>query len=296
MRIDQILKEKEITISFEVFPPKTDDKYAAVEEAARQIAALRPDFMSVTYGAGGGTSKNTAGIAADLQNKYGTPVLAHLTCVSSTKKFVSDMIEVYHEKGIENIMALRGDIPKEGRSVFDYDHASQLIYDIKCRDENICIGGACYPEGHVECERPSEDLLHLKEKVDAGCDFLTTQMFFDNNTLYNFLYHLREKGIDVPVLPGIMPITNKKQVSRSVALSGATIPQRFRMMVDRFGDDPAKMAQAGVIYATEQIIDLISNGVTHIHVYSMNKPEIAAGIMNSLSAILGTDPAGEQSL
>ena len=294
MRIDQILKEKEITISFEVFPPKTDDKYAAVEEAARQIAALRPDFMSVTYGAGGGTSKNTAGIAADLQNKYGTPVLAHLTCVSSTKKFVSDMIEVYHEKGIENIMALRGDIPKEGRSVFDYDHASQLIYDIKCRDENICIGGACYPEGHVECERPSEDLLHLKEKVEAGCDFLTTQMFFDNNTLYNFLYRLREKGIEVPVLPGIMPITNKKQVSRSVALSGATIPQRFRMMVDRFGDDPAKMAQAGVIYATEQIIDLISNGVTHIHVYSMNKPEIAAGIMNSLSAILGSGNAEQK--
>lgn len=291
MRIDQILKEKETTISFEVFPPKTDDRYAAVEEAARQIAALRPDFMSVTYGAGGGTSKNTAGIAADLQNKYGTPVLAHLTCVSSTKEFVSDMIEVYHEKGIENIMALRGDIPKEGRSVFDYDHASQLIYDIKCRDENFCIGGACYPEGHVECERPSEDLLHLKEKVDAGCDFLTTQMFFDNNTLYNFLYRLREKGIEVPVLPGIMPITNKKQVSRSVALSGATIPQRFRMMVDRFGDDPAKMAQAGVIYATEQIIDLISNGVTHIHVYSMNKPEIAAGIMNSLSAILGSGNA-----
>lgn len=286
MKVRDILNEREVTISFEVFPPKTDDKYAAVEEAAAKIAALRPSFMSVTYGAGGGTSKNTAGIAADLQNKYGTPVLAHLTCVSSTKEHVREMIRVYKEKGIENIMALRGDIPKEGRSIFDYDHASQLIYDIKSQDPEICIGGACYPEGHVECERPSEDIQHLKEKVEAGCDFLTTQMFFDNNTLYNFLYRIREKGIDIPVLPGIMPITNAKQVSRSVALSGATIPQRFRMMVDRFGDNPEQMKQAGVIYATEQIIDLISNGVTHIHVYSMNKPEIAAGIMQSLSHIL----------
>lgn len=286
MKITQIFKEHEVTISLEVFPPKTDDKYAAVEEAARQIAALHPAFMSVTYGAGGGTSRHTASIAADLQNKYSTPVLAHLTCVSSTKEHVQDMIQVYRENGIQNIMALRGDIPKEGRTVFDYDHASQLIYDIKSADADFCVGAACYPEGHVECASPSEDIRHLKEKVDAGADFLTTQMFFDNNMLYNFLYRIREAGIQVPVLPGIMPITNKKQVARSVALSGSTIPPRFRMMVDRFGDDPAKMKQAGIIYATEQIVDLISNGVTHIHVYSMNKPDIAAGIMASLSAIL----------
>ena len=286
MKIIDILNQKDVTISFEVFPPKTDDKYAQVEEAARKIASLHPSFMSVTYGAGGGTSKNTAGIAADIQNKYGTPVLAHLTCVSSTRQHVHEMIDVYREKGIENIMALRGDIPKEGRTVYEYDHASQLIYDIKSAAPDLCIGGACYPEGHVECASPSEDILHLKEKVDAGTDFLTTQMFFDNNMLYNFLYRIREAGIQCPVLPGIMPITNKKQVARSVALSGSTIPQRFRMMVDRFGDDPAKMKQAGVIYATEQIIDLISNGVGHIHVYSMNKPEIAAGIMESLSEII----------
>ena len=286
MKIIDILNQKEVTISFEVFPPKTDDKYAAVEEAARKIAGLHPSFMSVTYGAGGGTSKNTAGIAADIQNKYNTPVLAHLTCVSSTKAHVREMIGIYREKGIENIMALRGDIPKEGRSVFDYNYASELIGDIKSEAPELCIGGACYPEGHVECPSPSEDIRHLKGKVDAGVDFLTTQMFFDNNMLYNFLYRIREAGIHVPVLPGIMPITNAKQVARSVALSGSTIPQRFRMMVDKFGDDPAKMKQAGVIYATEQIIDLISNGVGHIHVYSMNKPEIAAGIMASLSEII----------
>ena len=286
MRIIDLLSNKDVTLSFEVFPPKTDDGYAAVEKAAAEIAALKPDFMSVTYGAGGGTSKNTANIASDLQDKYGTTVLAHLTCVSSTKDHVKSMISVYKEKGIENIMALRGDIPKDGRTFFDYDHATELIYDIKSIDESFCIGGACYPEGHVECARQSEDIQHLKEKVDAGCDFLTTQMFFDNSTLYQFLYRIREKGIDVPVLPGIMPITNERQVARSVALSGSTIPQKMKVMVDRFADNPDRMKEAGIIYACDQIIDLISNGVSHIHVYSMNKPDIAAGIMKNLATII----------
>ena len=286
MKIIDILNNKDVTLSFEVFPPKTDDKYADVEKAAAEIAALKPDFMSVTYGAGGGTSKNTANISADLQDKYGVNVLAHLTCVSSTKEDVKSMISVYKEKGIENIMALRGDIPKEGRICYDYDHATQLISDIKSLDENICIGGACYPEGHVECARQSEDIIHLKEKVDAGCDFLTTQMFFDNSTLYQFLYRIREKGIEVSDLPGLMPITNARQVARSVSLSGSTIPQKMKIMVDRFADNPEKMKEAGIIYACDQIIDLISNGVSHIHVYSMNKPDIAAGIMRNLSTII----------
>ncbi|MBP3274013.1 MAG: methylenetetrahydrofolate reductase [NAD(P)H] [Butyrivibrio sp.] len=286
MKISDLFKEKEVTLSFEVFPPKTDAGFEAVEKAASDIAALSPDFMSVTYGAGGGTSKNTARIAGDLQAKYGVPVLAHLTCVSSTRDLVKSVVDEYKERGIENIMALRGDIPKEGRICFDYDHATELIYDIKSIDDSFCIGGACYPEGHVECARQSEDIAHLKEKVDAGCDFLTTQMFFDNSTLYQFLYRIREKGIEVPVLPGIMPITNAKQVSRSVALSGSTIPQKMKIMVDRFADDPEKMKEAGIIYASDQIIDLISNGVSHIHVYSMNKPDIAAGIMRNLATII----------
>ena len=285
MKIIDILNTKEVTLSFEVFPPKTEAGILTVEQATELIAALRPDFMSVTYGAGGGTSKHTTRIAADLQQKYGTNVLAHLTCVSSTKEMVRGMIQNYRENRIENIMALRGDIPAEGRTVFDYNHASELIYDIKSIDDSFCIGGACYPEGHVECERQSEDIMHLKEKVDAGCDFLTTQMFFDNATMYSFMYRIREAGIEVPIVAGIMPITNPGQVKRSVALSGATIPQRFRTMVDRFGDDPESMKQAGVVYAAEQIVDLIANGVTHIHVYSMNKPEIAAAIQSSLSAL-----------
>ena len=286
MKITDIFKNKEVTLSFEVFPPKTDAGFEAVEKAASEIAALSPDFMSVTYGAGGGTSKNTAKIAGDLQDRFSVPVLAHLTCVSSTKDLVKSVVNEYKERGIENIMALRGDIPKEGRISFDYDHATELIYDIKSIDDSFCIGGACYPEGHVECARQSEDIQHLKEKVDAGCDFLTTQMFFDNSTLYQFLYRISEKGIEVPVVPGIMPITNAKQVARSVALSGSTIPQKMKIMVDRFADEPDKMKETGIIYACDQIIDLISNGVSHIHVYSMNKPDIAEGIMNNLRSII----------
>ena len=286
MTVKQILKDNEVTVSFEVFPPKTDDKFASVEQASMEIASLKPHFMSVTYGAGGGTSANTAELATRIQDKYNTPVIAHLTCVSSTRETVAERIADYQKRGIKNIMALRGDIPKEGRLAFDYNYASELIRDIKELAPEICIGGACYPEGHIECSRQSDDIIHLKEKVDAGCDFLTTQMFFDNNTLYNFLYRIREAGITVPVIAGIMPITNARQVDRSIAMSGATIPQRFRTMVDRFGHDPAKMEQAGVIYATEQIIDLIANNVNHIHIYTMNKPHIAAGIMDSLSNII----------
>ena len=286
MTVKQILKDNEVTVSFEVFPPKTDDKFASVEQASMEIASLKPHFMSVTYGAGGGTSANTAELATRIQDKYNTPVIAHLTCVSSTRETVAERIADYQKRGIKNIMALRGDIPKEGRLAFDYNYASELIKDIKELAPEICIGGACYPEGHIECARQSDDIIHLKEKVDAGCDFLTTQMFFDNNTLYNFLYRIREAGITVPVIAGIMPITNARQVDRSIAMSGATIPQRFRTMVDRFGHDPAKMEQAGVIYATEQIIDLIANNVNHIHIYTMNKPHIAAGIMDSLSNII----------
>ncbi len=285
MRISELLKDDRITISFEVFPPKTSDKFDTVLDTARAIAGLHPDFMSVTYGAGGGTSAFTADIAADLQKTYDVPMLAHLTCVSSTKDYVAKTVESYKVKGIENIMALRGDIPKEGRIAEDYHHACELIYDLKEKGD-FCIGGACYPEGHVECEHKKDDIRYLKEKVDAGCDFLTSQMFFDNNIFYNFLYRAREAGILVPILPGIMPITAKKQLSRSVAMSGTNVPARFSAIVDRFGDDPVAMKQVGIVYATDQIIDLIANGVNHIHVYSMNKPDVAKGILDNLSAVL----------
>ena len=286
MYIREVLEKNEITLSFEVFPPKTRDSFDSVARVSKKIAELGPPFMSVTYGADGGASAYTAKLASEIQNKYGTLVLAHLTCVNADRKKLKDMMALYKSEGIRNIMALRGDLPETGRLHNDYPYASDLVKAIKEIDPDVCIGGACYPEGHVESKNPSEDILHLKEKVEAGCDFLTTQMFFDNNTMYNFMYRIREAGIQVPVLAGIMPITNERQVARSVKLSGATIPQRFRMMVDRFGSDPAKMKQAGIIYAAEQIIDLISNGIEHIHVYSMNKPEIVDGLMKSMSEII----------
>lgn len=285
MRIIDILNQKDVTLSFEVFPPKTDSGYSSVASATESIAALKPDFMSVTYGAGGGTSKNTLNIAANLREKYGTEVLPHLTCVSSDKEQIRQIAGILQSEGFENIMALRGDIPKDGSIGTDYHYASELIYDLK-QYGDFCIGAACYPEGHVESENKNEDIGHLKEKVDAGCDFLTTQMFFDNSILYNFLYRIRSIGIQIPVIAGIMPITNVKQVARTVQMSGTALPSRFLSIVDRFGNNPEAMQQAGIVYACEQIIDLIANDVAHIHVYTMNKPEVAEGIMRQLSHII----------
>ena len=287
MKIKDILLTDKPTISFEVFPPKQEAGLENVKAAAGAIAALQPSFMSVTYGAAGSTSKLTCEVASDIQNLHGVPVLPHLTCVASSKEHVDNMISRIRDSGIENIMALRGDIPQDGNVCHDYEHASDLIAYIKSVAPEICIGGACYPEGHIECAHKSDDINFLKLKVDAGCDFLTTQMFFDNNIFYNFLYRVKDKGINVPVLPGIMPITTAKQLSRSVALSGTNVPERFRAIVDKFGDDPEKMRQAGIIYASEQIIDLIANGVNHIHVYSMNKPDVAKDILKALGSIVG---------
>lgn len=285
MKIRDILGQNRPTLSFEVFPPKTEDNYETVEAAAREIAKLSPSFMSVTYGAGGGTSRYTVDIAAALNNEYHVPTLAHVTCVSSTREKVHHVLEELKARGIENVLALRGDIPKEGRLAHDYQYASELIGEIKqCGD--FCVGAACYPEGHVESASKTEDIAHLKEKVEAGCDFLTTQMFFDNNILYNYLYRIREQGITVPVVAGIMPVTNVKQIARIVGMSGTCLPPRFKAVLDRFGDRPAAMKQAGIAYATEQIIDLIANHVNAVHVYSMNKPDVAGKIRESLSEIL----------
>lgn len=286
MKIIDLLNEDKVTLSFEVFPPKTSSRYENVLKAAEKIASLNPNFMSVTYGAGGETSAHTVALAKDIHEKYGVEVMAHLTCVSSTREHVESMVEQFKENGIENIMALRGDIPSDGKVGEDYQYACQLIKELKAKGD-FCIGAACYPEGHVESPSIKEDIQHLKEKVEAGADFLTTQMFFDNNVFYNFLYKIKEAGIDVPVVAGIMPITNAKQVSRAVQMSGTSIiPYHFKMMVDAFGDNPEIMKQAGIIYASEQIIDLIANGVKHIHVYTMNKPDVAEGIMNNLSELL----------
>ena len=285
MKISSILDLDKVSLSLEVFPPKTSDKYESIAETAKKIAALKPDFMSVTYGAGGGTGTYTAVIASEIQNEYGVPVLAHLTCVSSTRSFVREMVERYRSLQIENILALRGDIPAGGRLSEDYRHAVDLIRDIKELGD-FCIGGACYPEGHIECAHKEDDIRHLKEKADAGLDFLTTQLFYDNSVFYNFLYRIREKGIRIPVIAGIMPVTKASQLARSAAMSGTDVPQRFRNIVDHYGDNPAAMKQAGIIYASEQIIDLVANGIRHIHIYTMNSPSVAAAIMDNLRDVL----------
>ena len=291
MKIIDLLTEDKLTVSFEVFPPKTETNFESVKTATEEIAKLKPAFMSVTYGAGGGTSKYTLDIAKDIKHNFDVPSLAHLTCVSSSRDTVKERIKEIKEAGITNIMALRGDIPKElenaDRTNWHYHYAVELIRDIKESGGNFCIGGACYPEVHPESKSSKEDIKYLKEKVDAGCDFLTTQMFFDNNILYNFLYKIREAGIDVPVMPGIMPITNAVQVDRAIKLSGSFMPTRFKTLVDKFGSNPNAMMQAGIAYATDQIIDLFANGIKNVHVYSMNKPEVARRIMENLKGIIG---------
>lgn len=293
MKLSDMLNSEKLSLSFEVFPPKNDSSFESVKNAVFEIAQLKPSFMSVTYGAGGGTSRYTLDIAKDIKESYGVPSLAHLTCVSSSRNTVYEQIRKIKESGIVNIMALRGDIPdsmkNDDRSLWDYNHAVELIRDIKEYSSDFCIGGACYPEMHPESNDRKTDILFLKEKVDAGCDFLTTQMFFDNNILYGFLYRIREAGITVPVVPGIMPITNGNQIRRAKMLSSSHIPQRFMAMVDKFGNNPDAMLQCGVAYATDQIIDLYANGITNVHVYSMNNPTVAKMICNNLSAVIGKD-------
>ena len=290
MKISELFAKKVPTLSFEVFPPKTSDTYESVKTAAEHIAALKPDFMSVTYGAGGGTSRYTLNIASDIETRYGVPTLAHLTCVSSSRDTVRDRIKNMIDRGIKNVMALRGDIPEsmanDDRTNWHYNHAVDLIRELKESDGDFCIGGACYPEVHPESVNQKEDIKHLKEKIDAGCEFLTTQMFFENNLFYNFMYKIREAGITVPIVAGIMPITNAKQVERAIKLSGSHMPQRFKALVDHFGTNPAAMKQAGIAYSTDQIIDLLANGINAVHVYSMNKPDVAAAIQNNISEII----------
>ena len=284
MKVKDIINLEKPSLSFEVFPPKTQDKFDTVSSAALEIAKLSPDFMSVTYGAGGSTAKYTTEIARSILETGVTP-LAHLTCVCSTKESILQKLNQFKENGIENILALRGDIPQGTQPEdWDFHYASELVSFIK-ENGDFCVGGACYPEKHVESESEKDDLYHLKHKVECGCDFLTTQMFFDNDLFYKYLLRVRNAGIAVPVIPGIMPVTNGKMIKRSCELSGAVLPDRFKRIVERFSDNPKAMEQAGIAYATEQIIDLFANGINAVHVYSMNKPHVAQKIKENLSEI-----------
>lgn len=285
MKITDIFKNQEITVSFELFPPKPDADFGNTEEVVKKLAELKPSFMSVTCGAGGTGSKGTMDVVKEVQHVNNIPALAHLVGISLSREEIINMINEFKANNIINIMALRGDYREgvaENEGAFKY--ASDLINELH-KHGDFVIGGGCYPEGHPEAPTMQKDIENLKIKIDAGCQFLTTQMFFDNNILYNFMYRLLRNGIDVPVVAGIMPVTNAKQIDRIFKLSGTPLPPRFKAIVDRFEHSPKAMRQAGIAYATEQIIDLIANGVNNIHVYVMNKPLLAKSIMTNLSEI-----------
>ncbi len=285
MKIIDIINQKKPSLSFEVFPPKTWDRFDSVLSAAMKIADLKPDFMSVTYGAGGSTARCTAEIGEAIL-KTGVTPLSHLTCVSADKESIGKELKNLRDRGIENILALRGDIP-EGvtKEELAFSYSSELVREIR-EFGGFCIGGACYPESHPESPNSQFDIEMLKIKVENGCQFLTTQMFFDNNILYNFIYRLYRAGVDVPIVAGIMPVTNAAQIQRICAISKNALPQRFIRIVDRYGDNPKALMQAGIAYATEQVIDLYANGINAVHIYSMNKPEVAKAIRDNLTEIV----------
>lgn len=287
MKLSGILKEKRITLSFEVFPPKADSAFGSVKKAAYSVAGLKPDYMSVTYGAGGSTSNNTLAIAEGIQKEYGVTTIAHLTCVGATKESIQKSLLDMKNAGVENILALRGDKPEwmDREPFTDYQYASDLIEDIR-KYGGFCIGGACYPEGHPDAADKNQDIENLKKKVDAGCEFLTTQMFFDNGIFYDFMDRAGRAGINIPVIPGIMPITRASQIENVIRLSGCRFPKSLKNITDRFADNKDALQQAGIIYASGQIIDLIANGIRNIHIYSMNNAEVVKEIRDNLSEII----------
>ncbi len=287
MKISEIVRNNEITLSCEMFPPKAGTALTEVKTVVEEISKLSPAYMSVTYGAGGGTRKTTVDVADEIQNVRGITALAHLTCVSCSREKAREVLSDLKNKGIENILALRGDAPIGMDPETDFAHASDLTKEIKAFGD-FCVGGACYPEGHPEAESLDADIENLKYKIDAGCEFLTTQMFFENHVLYAYLLKMLKAGINVPVFAGIMPVTSVKQIDRICSLSGTNVPERFKRIADRFAHDPEAMKQAGIAYATEQIIDLIANGVNNIHIYTMNKPDTARKIFENLSSIIKT--------
>ncbi|MGN0538598.1 MAG: methylenetetrahydrofolate reductase [NAD(P)H] [Candidatus Fimenecus sp.] len=283
MRITEKLTVKDSLISFEVFPPKTDSAFDSIERSVRELAAFNPDFMSVTYGAGGGTSQYTVKIASLIKNRLDTTALAHLTCASTTKEQISGILDSLKSNNIDNVLALRGDLPENfsSRSGNYYDYACELVSEIKkygCFD----VGAACYPECHTECDSLEKDIENLKKKVDCGVDFLITQLFYDNDVFYSFIEKIRKKGVFVPVFAGIMPITNIKQIDRIISLSGTKIPDEVNAFLNKYSDNPESLHKAGLDFAVKQVNDLLKNGVQGIHIYTMNKPLTAETVLKGM--------------
>ncbi len=284
MRITEKLMVKDQLISFEVFPPKTDSAFESIEWSVRELSAWNPDFMSVTYGAGGGTSQYTTKIASLIKNRLDTTALAHLTCASTPKNKINEILDTLKENNIDNVLAMRGDIPvgfqkPEGEY---YTYAYELVERIK-EYGYFDIGGACYPECHPECDSLDKDIDHLKTKVDCGVDFLITQLFYDNDVFYSFIDKVRKKGIYAPVFAGIMPITNIKQIDRIISLSGTKLPDEVTEFLEKYKERPEDLEKAGLQFAIKQINDLLVNGVNGIHIYTMNKPYVARTVLKGIT-------------
>lgn len=288
MKIKDLFQQKKTVFSLEIFPPKYTAPVESIFETLDGLKGLEPDYISVTYGAGGKAKDRTAEIAEKIKKDYGIESMAHLSCISSTREEIAMQIQQLKDRGIENVLALRGDLPEDPDFVFPtplhYEHASDLVKELK-RDDSFSIGGACYPECHLDCVDLKTDIKNLKYKVDCGVDFLVSQLFFDNEEFFDFMEKLEIAGITVPVEAGIMPVMNRNQILRMCKLSGCKIPKKLQRMLDRYGDDPASMMEAGEAYATEQIIDLLTGGIQGIHLYSMNRPDVAKRIFDNLQSI-----------
>jgi len=286
MHIIDLFNKKKFVFSFEIFPPKTTSSIDTIYKTLESLSDLRPDYISVTYGAGGGSNQNkTKEISSLIKNKYGLEALAHLTCICSTKEEINQILLELKEEGIENILALRGDIPLEEEVRGDFKHASDLAEYIMGTD-NFDLGGTCYPERHTDCLNLEQDVKNLKYKIDAGVTHLTTQLFFDNNDFYEFFDLVHKYNINVPIQAGIMPLTNKNQIERIATLSGSKIPQKYLRMMNKFENDKEAMVDAGIAYATEQIIDLMATGVDGVHLYTMNNPYVARKTHNNIISMV----------
>ena len=287
MNIADIFKEKTV-FSFEVFPPKKESGVETVYNTLKELKELNPDFISVTYGAGGSGIANatTVDLCAMIKNELNTETIAHLSCLYNTKGDIDNILEQLKSKGIYNILALRGDVNPDYELKHDFKYASDLTEYIISKNMGFNVSGACYPEVHQEAKNIIEDIKNLKQKVEAGADHLVSQLFFDNNAFYDFIEKVRVADIDVPVEAGIMPVTNKKQIERMVSMCGASIPAKLSKLLQKFGDDHIAMRDAGISYAIDQIVDLVANGVDGVHIYTMNDPYVAKRISDSVASLV----------
>ncbi|MBU5591571.1 methylenetetrahydrofolate reductase [NAD(P)H] [Clostridium sp. MSJ-4] len=288
MHINNLFKEKGLVFSFEIFPPKVTSPIETIYDTLEELRDLEPDYISVTYGAGGSSKGNkTSELSSLVKSKYGIEPLAHLTCINSNKDFMEMILQELKEKKVENILALRGDVLGKTKISGDFNNACKLIEYIK-KNKGFGISAACYPEGHIESKNLQQDIEVLKMKVEAGAEHLISQLFFDNNCFYNFLDKVEQKGIKVPIQAGIMPVTNKRQIERIVSLCGSNVPLKFIKILEKYEYDKEALRDAGIAYAMDQIVDLISTGVRGIHLYTMNNPYIAKKINENIGSVINS--------